>query len=180
LDDCELLRFKLSEFVKDGQLNQDLIADLLASMRKHTKPVTPARLGTIGADHLKVRLLRMGIKPESFRYCKIISPKKVKKGDSVQSEKPRFDDLPSILETAFGYLDKSPASRRRIYTGANWSAAIKNPFRSFGQTGEGLETMLSDRRATRHEPIVYVCHLAQPRISYTDRGKSALIMEDGQ
>ena len=63
-----------------------------------------------------------------------------------------------------------------ICTGANWSAAIKNPFRAFGSTGEGLETTLAKLRATRDEPIVFVLHLACPRVEYTDRGKSALVI----
>jgi hypothetical protein len=31
-------------------------------------------------------------------------------------------------------------------------------------------------RATEDEPIVYVIHLAQPRMQYTDRGKSSLVI----
>jgi hypothetical protein len=80
------------------------------------------------------------------------------------------------LESAFGWLGEKSEDRRRIYAGANWSAAIGNPFRSFGDTGEGLETVLADLRATRSEPIVFVLHLAQPRLRYTDRGKSALVI----
>ncbi len=60
---------------------------------------------------------------------------------------------------------------RRIYSGANWSAAIKNPFRSFGTTGEGLEAVLSEMKAWSYEPVVFVLHLAHPRIEFTDRGK---------
>jgi hypothetical protein len=78
------------------------------------------------------------------------------------------------------WLGQDSADSRRIFTGANWSAAIGNPFRSFGDTGEGLETALAEFRATRHEPVVYVLHLAQPRISYLDRGKSSLVIGGAQ
>jgi hypothetical protein len=81
-----------------------------------------------------------------------------------------------VLESAFGWLGDDAKDERRIYTGANWSAAVGNPFRAFGDTGEGLETVLAQLRATRNEPVVFVLHLAQPRIRYTDRGKSALVI----
>jgi hypothetical protein len=35
---------------------------------------------------------------------------------------------------------------------------------------------LHEQRAGRAEPIVLVVHLASPRITYTDRGKSALAL----
>ena len=159
LDDAELKRVKLSELVVADKFDSERIAKLLAAMQKHTRPVTSKRLGIIGADHLKASLLQMGIKPESFRY----------------SRKVAKEGLPWVLESAFGWLGDDE-SWRRIYSGANWSAAIKNPFRSFGNTGEGLETALSEMRATRNEPVVFVLHLAHPRVEYTDRGKSALIV----
>ena len=65
---------------------------------------------------------------------------------------------------------------RRIYAGINWSAAIGNPFRTFGTTGEGLEATLSEMKAGRREPITFVIHLAQPRIEFRDRGKSSLVL----
>ena len=82
--------------------------------------------------------------------------------------------MPHVLEAAFGYLGGQGA--RRIYTGANWSAAIKNPFRAFGASGEGLDTVLAKLYVSRAEPVVYVLHLACPRVEYTDRGKSALVI----
>jgi len=85
--------------------------------------------------------------------------------------------MPHVLEAAFGYLGGQGA--RRIYTGANWSAAIKNPFRSFGGTGEGLEAALTRLHVGGNEPIIFVLHLAHPRPDYTDRGKSALAIGGG-
>ena len=43
--------------------------------------------------------------------------------------------------------DRSPARAALFVTGANWSAAIENPFRRFGSTGEGLESTLAQVRA---------------------------------
>jgi hypothetical protein len=98
---------------------------------------------------------------------------------SKKSQSGRTDDLacflPWVVESAFGYRGEHGESRS-IATGANWSAAISNPFRSFGATGEGLESVLADMRAGRNEPIVFSLHLAHPRVEYTDRGKSAIVI----
>jgi DNA topoisomerase VI subunit B len=161
LADAGLKRAKLTDLVRDGRFDNDRIAKLLAAMQKHTRPVKPNRLGVIGEDHLRKRLLAMGVMPESFRYSRRVS---------------KDIAVPWVLEAAFGWLGEGSADDRRIYCGANWSAAIGNPFRSFGNTGEGLETTLAELRATRYEPVVFVLHLAHPRVAYRDRGKSALIV----
>jgi hypothetical protein len=176
LTETGLKRARLSEFVKEGRLDSARIALLLAAMQKHTRPVKARRLGLIGENHLRERLLALGVVPESFRYARILNDPKSKKSQTAADEKPRFDALPSVVETAFGWLGKDARDQRRIYTGANWSAAVKNPFRAFGSTGEGLDTVLAQRYAARHEPIVFVLHLACPRVEYTDRGKSALVI----
>jgi DNA topoisomerase VI subunit B len=157
LVDADAKRVKLSELAVDGELDKPRIARLLASMQSHTRPVKSKRLGVIGEDHLRARLLGMGIESDSFQY----------------SRKVGNDGLPWVLESAFGYRGDCESSRL-IFSGANWSAAINNPFRSFGGTGEGLEAVLADMRAGRSEPIVL--HLAHPRVEYTDRGKSALVI----
>jgi hypothetical protein len=141
-------------------------------MRRHTRPVKSPALGVIGEAHMRARLLAMGVKPESFSYTRKLG--KVKSDGATGGEKASF--MPSVLECAFGWLGKDAEDERRIFVGANWSAAIKNPFRSFGSTGEGLETVLAKLFVTRSEPVVYVLHLAHPRVEYTDRGKSALLI----
>jgi hypothetical protein len=176
LDDTDLHRLRLSDFVVDGRLDSERIARLLSAMQKHVRPTNPKRLGIIGEDHLKHRLLHMGVQPKSFRYSKKLSPAKSKNLQKDADEKTMVSELPGVLETAFGWLGEKATEWRKIHAGANWSAAIKNPFRSFGSTREGLETALADMRATSQEPIVFVLHLAQPRVEYTDRGKSALVI----
>jgi hypothetical protein len=174
LRQADLLRVKLSAFDVGGRLDSERIARLLAAMQQHTRPVKSAALGIIGEDHLRSRLLAMGVTPESFRYARKLGQPKCKKSQSEPDDKASF--LPWVLESAFGYLGPNAEDSRKIYAGANWSAAIKNPFRTFGDTGEGLETTLADLQATRNEPIVFVLHLVHPRIAYTDRGKSALVI----
>jgi hypothetical protein len=56
--------------------------------------------------------------------------------------------------------------------------ALGNPFRSFGRTGEGLESQLSALRAGRSEPILFFLHLASLRVMFADRGKTALVMAE--
>jgi hypothetical protein len=174
LTEAGLKRARLSDLVKDGHLDGERIALLLAAMKRQTRPVNPKRLGLIGEEHLKRRLLAMGVKPESFSYEKELSKPKSTNSQNAAGDKASFPDVPHVLEAAFGYLGGQGA--RRIYTGANWSAAIKNPFRAFGASGEGLDTVLAKLFVSRVEPVVYVLHLACPRVEYTDRGKSALVI----
>jgi hypothetical protein len=160
LADSDLKRVRLSELVKGERLDTIRITRLLHAMQSHTRPVKSQRLGVIGEDHLRTRLLEMGVRPESFRYSRKLSK----------------DGLPCVLESAFGWLGDESEDIRRIYAGANWSAAIRNPFRSFGSTSEGLESALNKQWAGGAEPIVFVLHLAHPRVEYLDRGKSALVI----
>jgi DNA topoisomerase VI subunit B len=153
-------RARLSDLVAGDRLDSARIARLLEAMKGNTRAVRPDRLGLLGERHLRARLEAMGILPASFRYSKRLS----KSG------------LPGVVESAFGWLGLDAEDSRRIYTGVNWSAAIGNPFRSFGTTGEGLETYLAHRRATAGEPVVFVLHLAQPRVEYRDHGKSAVVV----
>ena len=85
--------------------------------------------------------------------------------------------MPEVVEVAFGYRPNG-ANERRIITGINWSPAIGNPFRSLGPDGESLDSILSEQRAGRDEPIIVVLHLARPCIDYTDHGKSAVAISD--
>jgi hypothetical protein len=174
-----LKRSRLSALVAGDQFDDVALEKLLAALKQHSKPVTPQRLGLIGEDHLRQRLLAMGVQPESFRYEKKLGGGKSKNSQTEADDKPCSFELPSVLECAFGWLGKDARDERKICTGANWSGAINNPFRTFGATGEGLETTLAELRARRNEPVVFVLHLACPRIEYTDRGKSALVIEGG-
>jgi hypothetical protein len=176
LNEADLKRAKLSGFVTDGRLDTDKIAALLAAMQRHTKPVRPERLGLIGEKHLRERLLGMGVLPESFTYSKKLGGGKSTNPKNGTGDKPCFSELPFVLESAFGWKGEKAKDERQIVTGANWSAAIANPFRTFGGTGEGAETILANLKVTRMEPVVFVLHLAHPRVEYTDRGKSALVI----
>jgi hypothetical protein len=167
LEATGLSRVNLSELATADELDESRISELLAAMQEATKPVKPPRLGMLGKSHVTSRLTEWGCEPGSIRY--------VKQAD--------FDDegLPVVIEVVFGVLaesltDISAQIRRQMITGANFSAAIKNPFREFGATGQGLEGALTDARANWQQPVIYAAHLARPSVSYTDRGKSAIAL----
>jgi DNA topoisomerase VI subunit B len=161
LDRTGLTRAPLSSlFGSDGSPDNSTIAELLSALKTLSKPVKPLDLGLIGKEHLLACFKAIGLEAETFKYQRAAGL--------------AADGLPWVVETAFGWC---PAlEQRRIVAGVNWSVALGNPFRSFGQTSEGLESLLADQRAGRDEPIVFVLHFACPRTQYTDRGKSAIVL----
>jgi hypothetical protein len=158
----------LAEFFGVERVNRAGIAKLLAAMRKHSKPVHPKHLGIIGADHFKQRFLAAGGNAETFKYQ--------------QRRGLTKDGIPYVIEFAFGLhqaaLARDVVVNRKFVTGANWSAAINNPFRAFGSTGEGLETTLEKVRANAGQPVICAAHLASAYVQYADRGKSSIILTD--
>ena len=163
LDSTGLHRAPLSALVNgDGKsLDGKLVANLLAAMKEHSKPVKPAALGIIGRHHIASKFEAIGCQMESFDYRKV-------PGET--------NGLPWVVETAFGWCPDN--EQRRIITGVNWSPGIINPFRELGTFGQSLDSVLEQQRAGAHEPIVLLLHLACPRVSFTDRGKSSVIVEN--
>jgi Histidine kinase-, DNA gyrase B-, and HSP90-like ATPase len=160
LDEVDAARLSLPEFFGSGDnVNNAGIGALLAAMRKHTRPVKPADLGLIGKDHLADCFHASGAELKTFKYQRLF-------GDSE-------DGVADVVETAFGWVPEGK-NGRRIVVGVNWSPAIENPFRSLGGYGESLDSILAQQRSGRSEPIIFVLHLARPRIEYTDHGKSAV------
>lgn len=162
IEETGLARVYLDEITVGGQFDTDVVSRLLATMQGHSREVTPARLGFIGADHFAAHFQELGCEPDSIQYAKIA----------------RVDDgLPFTLEAAFGWLGQRGDNHRQLFTGVNWSAAIKNPFRAFGRYGGGVEGLLAELYAGSREPVVFALHLAHPRVEYTDKGKSAIAIE---
>jgi DNA topoisomerase VI subunit B len=144
------------------------IAKLLASLRKHTKPVRPTDLGIIGKAHLYTRMEAAGGDPKTFKYERRLG---------------ETNGIPRIVEFAFGIhragLDNmtTRGPSRKEVTGVNSSPGIHNPFRHIGHSGEGLDALLMNVRANVTEPVIVVLHVACPRVTYTDRGKTAIVIE---
>lgn len=165
LEETGTARLSLAEFASSGtDIDHEAAGKLLASMQRHTRPPHARDLGVIGRDHLLARFGACGVRGETFQYKAVI-------GDA-------DNGVPAVIETAFGW--RPDAYARRIVTGVNFSVALGNPFRSFGQTGQGLEHLLAQQRAGRNEPIVFFLHLASPRVEFSDRGKTALVIGEGK
>jgi DNA topoisomerase VI subunit B len=147
-------------FEPTGEAKSSDIERLRQALQKHSQPVKPKDLGLIGKDHLLACFTAANVESETFKYQKRLG---------------EIDGLPWVVETAFGWCPE--LGSRRIITGVNWSVGLGNPFRAFrGHGGEGLESVLAAARAGRDEPIAYVLHFTCPRVGYTDRGKSAVIL----
>jgi len=160
LDETGLGRVNLSALANDHGVKSEVVGTLLKAMQEQTKPVKPAFLGVIGQDHLKCRFEKLGCEMRSFDYRKIAR----------ESE----EGLPYVIETAFAWCEG--LSERRIVTGVNWSPCILNPFREIGTSAQNLDTILEQQRVGPEEPVVFLLHFACPRVEYTERGKSAVVM----
>lgn len=158
LAEVDLSRAPLSALVADHDLDHQLVERLLEAMKEHTKPVHPRHLGVIGREHIERHFEHLGIRSDSFDYKKVES---------------LVDGLPQVTEVAFAARDES--RRRALITAVNWSASWINQFRRLGP-GFGLETVLADRRLGPEEPIILLMHVAHPRVQYSDRGKSSVVV----
>jgi DNA topoisomerase VI subunit B len=155
----ETARALLRSLCPDGRFDSRAIAALLNAMQAYSQPVKPAALGAIGKKHLTHRCAAAGGDPESFEYRKVQGV---------------TDRLPWVVETAFAWAPEIDS--RHIVIAINWSPAIGNPFREMGRIGESLDTILARQRATQEEQVIFFLHVALPRVAFTDRGKSAVVL----
>jgi DNA topoisomerase VI subunit B len=159
LEATGLSRAPLSRLMNGNGIDRGAVERLLAAMRTHSKPVKPEMLGLIRREHFRTRFEALGCEMESFDYRRVAE---IEGG------------VPYVLETAFAW--RPEAAARRLVTGVNWSPGIMNPFRQLGRFGASLDTVLARQYANRDEPVVLVLHIACPRVEYTDRGKSAVVV----
>ena len=156
----------LHEFFGLKKANTANIAKLLAALKTHTKPVRAAALGIIGKEHLYGMMEASGGDRKTFKYTRRVG---------------ETDGIPHVVEFAFGIhrdgLGAASGPRRKIINGVNFSPGINNPFRQLGRGGESLDSILANVRANTSQPVIAVLHLACPRVAYTDRGKSAIVVE---
>jgi DNA topoisomerase VI subunit B len=157
----------LHDFFGRDKANGDSIARLMAALKEQSKPVRPAQLGVIGKEHLYRLVEGAGGNPKTFTYNRA-------DGET--------NGIPRVVEFAFGIHRDGLASAghtpsRKFITGVNWSPGINNPFRQLGRSGEGLDAIMAEVRANTSQPVIAVLHLACPRVAYTDRGKSAIVVE---
>lgn len=155
----------LHNFFGLHKANTANITKLLTALKRHSRVVQPAELGIIGKDHLFAMLEKAGGNSKTFTYQKRLG---------------ETGGLPRVVEVAFGVDERGLRGRgpsRKEITGVNWSPGINNPFRQLGRRGAGLDEILSEVRASSSKPIIIVIHVACPRVTYTDRGKSAIVVE---
>ena len=157
---ADLQRAHLSDLVGVSGVDRDRLESWLQAMKDHSKPVKPKALGVIGEGRFRKRFEDCGCMMESFQHKQVMGT---------------TDGMPWVIETAFGYLNDDSAERR-IVTGINWSAALSNPFRELGKFGDSLDSVLSRQYVSWHEPVIFVLHMVCPRVEYTDRGKSAVVI----
>jgi hypothetical protein len=154
-----LARAPLTALANGHDLDRMAVGRLLEAMKAGSRPIKPRLLGSIGRDHFATRFAAAGCEMESFDYRRVMDT---------------TDGVPWVVETAFGWCPE--ADSRRLVCGVNWAPGIINPFRELGRFGESLDTILAQQRASRHEPVILVLHMACPRVEYTDRGKSAVVV----
>jgi DNA topoisomerase VI subunit B len=160
LEATGLARAPLSALIKGNGFVRPKVEQLLAAMQASSAPVKPVTLGTIGKEHFAQRLAALGCEMESFEYRRVMETE---------------DKVPWIIETVFAWCPK--ATQRHLITGVNWSPAIVNPFRELGdEYGTSLDGILTRARADTDDPVILVIHIACPRVEYTDRGKSAVVL----
>jgi Histidine kinase-, DNA gyrase B-, and HSP90-like ATPase len=156
----------LHNFFGLHKANTGNIERLLTSLKKNTRPVPPAELGIIGKEHFYRLMETAGGDPKTFTYNRTLG---------------ETGGVPRLMEFAFGIhregLTAGRGPSRKVITGVNWSPGINNPFRQLGRGGIGLDAILSEVRANTSQPVIAVLHLACPRVAYTDRGKSAIVVE---
>lgn len=144
----------LHDIVDNDDVNLDLVVRLLDEMQRHSRPIKPSRLGTIGKGHLTSHL-------EAFLEVDSDSVRYIKRGGCVGG-------LPYVLEVAFGINSRNCEKRpREDIIGLNWSPTLRIPV-------DEIHDFLAASRVDEFDPVVVVVHMACPRFEYVDKSKSAL------
>ncbi len=159
-DAANLTGRMLGDLVTGGEVDKAKASALLWAMKSESRAVNPAQLGALGEAHFQRFLLEEHLvdDPDVIEYRKV---------------EGEVGGLPFILEVAFGmygdeYRDDYDKSE---IVALNWTPALVSPF-------EDLPRLLGAARVDEHDPVVVVVHLACPRLTFTDRGKSRLALPD--
>jgi DNA topoisomerase VI subunit B len=148
---------RLEDLVVNRALGLERLAPLLRAMQQHSRPIRPAALGLLGTKHLQQQLVaHWDVTPESFRYGRELGTTPT--------------GVPWLVETALGFCKTN--QRRQILCGVNCSPLVD------ADTFHFVVTKLGAHRIDPHDPVVFVIHVANPRVRFSDRGKSVLALED--
>lgn len=142
----------LNEFIKDGDVDIDKVKSILVAMSSHSKILKPRVLGKVGEKHITEWMVKQGgVVAESIKY---------------QLKSGQENDLPYILEVAFGIFGDKEKSRK-ILSGLNWAPTLKDPMRLISsQTTEAL--------IDQNDPILLIVHLIYPQLKFTGKGKGEI------
>lgn len=162
-----LSRITLAGLLRSPEGEQS-ITDLLAKMEGATKPVRPDELGKLGRDHIETMALWFGVDQDS----------------KVEYLRETFvaDGLPFIAEVAFAYFGRDEDEdgdrlSRTLVTGLNFSPVPQDPFRNLGAYGaESLGGLLATHGADGDDPVFVLVHVASPRFTFIDKGKTAVAL----
>jgi DNA topoisomerase VI subunit B len=156
--------------LKDFKSDPDRIADLLKAMKEVAEPPSPAVLGFVGADHIRLCLDKWyGVKDERFWYKRLATV---------------VDGVPYVIEAAaaevragsgavFHAINFSPSFSDPL--AGDWLAAA-NEVRASGFLGfmEGCyANPYSSRRAVKSNVAIFL-HIISPALQFLDRGKTRL------
>jgi hypothetical protein len=130
---------------------------LLTAMQALSASVKPAALGVIGKEHLEAMLDAYGCDASSVVYRKV----------EFEGE---YDNLPYVLEVAFGYRDNDDKNGMQLVEGFNFTPAIGgSPFE--------LAARLAGAQIEDEDPVTVFAHVACPRLDFVDRGKSRVNLQ---
>jgi DNA topoisomerase VI subunit B len=164
LDRLGVKRQTLATFFNEGS-NRRGVKKLHALMMEMSNGVKPKDLGVIGEKHLERTFIEAGAITTTFKYQPLYGTNQ---------------GLPWVVEAAFAVRspDDGIYGDRVLMTGVNFSATMIDPFRCLGESGESLAALLSNQYADADEPVMVCVHLVCPRLSWTDRGKTTLMLGD--
>lgn len=145
---------RLSSLVVGNDIDMTQIGALLAAMKEQSQPIKPQALGIIGADHVQQWLTEAGAMPGFIEY-------RTEKGETV-------DGLPFVVECAIGVCNDRKSWA--VVTGLNWTPTLARPSHKIGE-------LLNVNRIEPEDPIIAFIHIACPRFSFTDRGKTTLELD---
>ena len=144
------------------------IEKLLAAIKRHTKPVRPVALGIIGQPHLFARMEAAGGEPEDLQ----LHPHSRRSGRTSPCRRIRFRHSPRRSRRR--QRTKAHRNQRReLVTGNPKSIPEIGPSRL-----KSLDSVLARVKANTEAHLSDDgLHVACPRVQYTDRGKSAIVVE---
>lgn len=142
----------LNDFVSNKEIDQSLVQKLLKEMCAESKPVKAIKLGLIGEETLKKRMVEIDGVTGHIEYARTLI------NDPVR---------PMVVEMAFG-LRPEDRGKRRIRFGLNFAPTLEVPH---AQLQEWLQY---DSMADPHDPVCLTVHIACPRFPFADRSKSRL------